>query len=139
MTSKTKPIEVKGLAPMLSVFNMPSSIRFYRDLLGFDLVENSGPTDREDNYDWALLRLNKTELMLERRSGKCCQPAGDATALLNRHDMAIYFSCSDLNEIYRYLKEKDIDIEEPSVTDHGFKALYLRDPDGFPLVFHSLS
>ena len=34
-------IEVQGLAPLLQVFDMPTSIRFYRDLLGFTVVTTS--------------------------------------------------------------------------------------------------
>jgi glyoxalase/bleomycin resistance protein/dioxygenase superfamily protein len=29
------PISVSGLAPLLQVYDMPASIRFYRDTLGF--------------------------------------------------------------------------------------------------------
>ena len=29
------PIEVQGVAPMVQVFDMPRSLRFYRDVLGF--------------------------------------------------------------------------------------------------------
>ena len=32
-------IEVQGLAPMVQVFDMPRSIRFYRDVLGFTVTE----------------------------------------------------------------------------------------------------
>jgi hypothetical protein len=30
-------IDVRGLVPLLQVFDMPTSIRFYRDVLGFEL------------------------------------------------------------------------------------------------------
>ena len=35
------PIEVRGLAPLLQVYDMPTSIHFYRDLLGFELVQHA--------------------------------------------------------------------------------------------------
>jgi len=34
-------IEIRGMAPLLQVFDMPTSIAFYRDVLGFDLVSTS--------------------------------------------------------------------------------------------------
>ena len=34
-------IEVQGVAPMVQVFDMPRSIRFYRDLLGFTVTGKS--------------------------------------------------------------------------------------------------
>lgn len=54
-------LDLRGLAPLLQVFDMPASIRFYRDLLGFELVSTSHPGEQ---FDWALLRLNGVELML---------------------------------------------------------------------------
>src|SRR2546428_5567449 len=55
-------IEVRGMAPLLQVFDMPLSIAFYRDVLGFEVVSTSKP--RGEHFDWALLRLNGVELML---------------------------------------------------------------------------
>jgi catechol 2,3-dioxygenase-like lactoylglutathione lyase family enzyme len=42
---------------------MPTSIAFYRDVLGFEVVTTSKPG--AENFDWALLRLNGTELILK--------------------------------------------------------------------------
>jgi hypothetical protein len=54
-------IDVRGLAPLLEVFDMPSSIAFYRDTLGFEVIATSRPGP---NFDWALLSLNGVEIML---------------------------------------------------------------------------
>lgn len=56
------PVNVDGLSPMLSVFDMPTSVRFYCEGLGFELAGTDGkPAPR---FQWALLRLNGVELML---------------------------------------------------------------------------
>jgi len=55
-------IEIRGMAPLLQVFDMPTSIAFYRDVLGFEVVTTSKPG--AENFGWALLRLNGMELML---------------------------------------------------------------------------
>ncbi len=34
-------IEVHGVCPYFEVYDMPSSIRFYRDQLGFEIVSTS--------------------------------------------------------------------------------------------------
>jgi glyoxylase I family protein len=36
-------VEIRGLTPLLQVFDMPTSVRFYRDVLGFELVSTSQP------------------------------------------------------------------------------------------------
>jgi len=55
-------IEIRGMAPLLQVFDMPTSIGFYRDVLGFEVDSTSKPTG--ERFDWALLKLNGVELML---------------------------------------------------------------------------
>jgi catechol 2,3-dioxygenase-like lactoylglutathione lyase family enzyme len=36
-------IEVQGVAPLFQVFDMPTSIAFYRDVLGCEVVSTSQP------------------------------------------------------------------------------------------------
>jgi catechol 2,3-dioxygenase-like lactoylglutathione lyase family enzyme len=55
-------IEVRGLAPLLQVFDMPTSIIFYRDVLGFRIAGTDGKT--VPNNDWVLLELDGAQLML---------------------------------------------------------------------------
>jgi catechol 2,3-dioxygenase-like lactoylglutathione lyase family enzyme len=43
---------VEGLAPLIQVFDMPTSVAFYRDILGFTVVNQSEPGD---NFDWGML------------------------------------------------------------------------------------
>jgi glyoxylase I family protein len=35
------PIKVEGLAPLIQVFDMPTSVAFYREILGFTVVNQS--------------------------------------------------------------------------------------------------
>ena len=55
-------IDIRGLAPLLSVFDMPTSIKFYCEGLGFEVVSTDGKPAPQ--CDWVLLRLNDAELML---------------------------------------------------------------------------
>src|SRR5450759_3303047 len=56
-------LDVRGLTPLLQVYDMPTSVRFYRDVLGFEVAATS-PMLGEDRFHWALLRLGDAELML---------------------------------------------------------------------------
>jgi glyoxylase I family protein len=59
------PLQVEGLAPLFQVFDMPASIHFYRDLLGFEVINTSKPlSERADDVNWAMLQLSGTTLML---------------------------------------------------------------------------
>jgi catechol 2,3-dioxygenase-like lactoylglutathione lyase family enzyme len=49
-------LDVRGLTPLLQVYDMPTSVRFYRDVLGFEVV-STAPKLGADRFHWALLRL----------------------------------------------------------------------------------
>jgi glyoxylase I family protein len=54
-------LTVRGLCPLLQVFDMPTALRFYRDVLGFTEVEKSG---QGDDVGWAWLRQGEASVML---------------------------------------------------------------------------
>ena len=47
-------LDVRGLTPLLQVDDRPAWIRFYRDLLGFEIVTTT-PELGEDRFHWAWL------------------------------------------------------------------------------------
>lgn len=127
-------IDIRGMAPLFQVFDMPASIRFYRDKLGFEVIEQAPPGD---DCDWALLRLNGSELMLNTAYEKDERPpAPDPARNASHGDITIYFGCPDVDAVYTHLYEKGIDVKKPAVTHYGFKSLGLTDPDGYGLCFH---
>jgi glyoxylase I family protein len=56
-------LDTRGLVPLLWVYDMPASVRFYRDILGFEIVRTTPPLG-EDYFHWAMLRLGDAQLML---------------------------------------------------------------------------
>jgi len=88
-------ITVEGLAPLIQVFDMATSVSFYRDVLGFDVVNQS---QQGDDFDWALLRLNNAELMLNAAYEKDHRPAAPDLARVTAHaDTDLFFSCRDVD------------------------------------------
>ena len=129
-------IEIKGLAPLIQVFDMPTSIRFYRDVLGFKLIGQSQP-ELGDDCGWALLNKNGSELMLNTAYEKPNRPdAPDPIRIADHDDTRIYFGCPDVDGAYSYLVEKGVEVKQPYITSYGFKTLDLTDPDGYGLTFH---
>jgi catechol 2,3-dioxygenase-like lactoylglutathione lyase family enzyme len=129
------PINTRGLCPLIQVYDMPTSIRFYRDVLGFDVATTSAPRSPDD-FDWCLLKLNGSELMLNTAYDFEDRPAASDPAQVAAHgDTCIYFGCPDVDAAYQYLREKGLDIKEPKVAWYGMKQLYLTDPDGFGICF----
>jgi glyoxylase I family protein len=92
-------IEIRGMAPLLQVFDMPTAIAFYRDVLGFEVVSTSKP--RGEHFDWALLKLNGVELMLNTAYEDDARPPVPDPARIAAHDdTAIYFGCPDVDAAY---------------------------------------
>jgi catechol 2,3-dioxygenase-like lactoylglutathione lyase family enzyme len=125
-------IQVRGLAPLLGVYDMPSSIRFYRDVLGFEVVATSAPGD---DFGWALLSLDGTEVMLNTAYDDGRPPEPDAARIATHRDMTMYFGCPDVDGAYEHLRARGVDARPPEVAYYGMKQLYVRDPDGFGLCF----
>jgi glyoxylase I family protein len=129
------PIEMRGICPLIQVFDMPTSVRFYRDMLDFEIVGNSPPRSPDD-FDWAWLKLNGTELMLNTAYDFEDRPQLSEPARIAAHgDTCLFIGCPDVDGAYRYLRDKGLDLKEPRVTRYGMKQLYLKDPDGFGICF----
>jgi catechol 2,3-dioxygenase-like lactoylglutathione lyase family enzyme len=115
---------------------MPTSVRFYRDVLGFEVVDHA-PLRAEDEFGWCLLRrLDGTEIMLNTAYDYGERPDQPDPARIAAHgDTCNYIGCPDVDAAFRHLRDKGLDINEPKVAWYGMKQLYLKDPDGFGICF----
>jgi glyoxylase I family protein len=131
------PLEVKGLAPLLSVFNMAVAIRFYRDVLGFKITGTSPPlSGNPDHVNWSMLELNGSTIMLNTGYDPDDQPSSPDPARWSGHsDTCVYFGCPDVDGAYDFLRSRGVDVKPPKVAHYGMKQLYLTDPDGYGLCF----
>jgi len=135
-------LDIQGIAPLFQVFDMPTSIRFYRDLLGFELVQTSPPlSSNKDDVNWAMLRLpDGATLMLNTAyEPESRPPAPDPARIAAHDDSAIFFGCADVDGAYRHLRSHGLNVREPKVAPYGMKQLYLHDPDGYNLCFQWLA
>ncbi|MCO4292249.1 VOC family protein [Solitalea sp. MAHUQ-68] len=126
--------KITGMTPMLMVYDMQTSLAFYCNVLGFNLIESAGP---QDDIGWVLLRLNDIELMLNTQYEKPDRPHNQELLRNDHHgDVCLYFACNDIDGLYQSLKSKNIALKEPYITGYGWQTLDLTDPDGFKLSFH---
>jgi glyoxylase I family protein len=129
------PIDIRGIAPLIQVYNMPESVHFYRDLLGFELVNHS-PFYAEGLFHWALLRLNGSEVMLNTAYDEGERPEKPEAARVMFHgDTCLYFGCPDVDAAYQHLLAADLKPNPPTIAQYGMKQLYLKDPDGYGICF----
>jgi glyoxylase I family protein len=123
------PIAVTRAVTLLQIFDMPTSIAFYRDVLGFE-VAISTP-------GWALLRLTGVEIMLNTAyDPDVSRPAAADPARQAAHgDTIVYFDCTDVDGAFAELTAKGLAVPAPTLAPYGITQLCLTDPDGYVIVF----
>jgi glyoxylase I family protein len=122
-------ITISGLTPLLEVFDLPTSIAFYRDVLGFELVSG-------DASWWCMLKMGEASLMLNTAYEDHERPAlPEKARVLGHADTSLYFSSPDPDEVYARLCKKGWTATEPMVTSYGMRQVSTKDPDGFQLFF----
>jgi uncharacterized glyoxalase superfamily protein PhnB len=126
-------IAIRGLCPLLQVFDMPTSLRFYRDLLGFAEVQKSG---QSDEVHWAWLRHGDAHVMLNTAYDNGERPpTPDRSRFAAHADTCLFMGCEDLEGAYAYLVSQGVSAQPPKVAPYGMRQLYATDPDGYGVCF----
>ena len=126
-------MKVEYLTPLIQVFDMPRSLAFYRDVLGFKVVSDSGDGD---SSSWVWLKLDGANLMLNDQYEPGRVPSAPPAERVRWHDdTCLYFGCSDIDSVYEYLVSKGLDVEPPKAAPYGMKQLYVSDPDNYNICF----
>ena len=121
-------LDIQGMAPLLQVFDLPVSLAFYRDTLGFEVVQSTS--------NWAWLKTGDVELMLNTAYESDARPrTPDPSRVAAHNDTVLYFGCPDVDAAHAYLRGRGVATEEPRVAPYGMKQLYLSDPDGYSVCF----
>jgi glyoxylase I family protein len=127
-------VNIRGMAPLIQVFDMPTSVAFYRDVLGFEVVASSTPPP---DCNWVLLRLNGVEVMLNTAYESHQRPAAHDPARIAAHsDTTLYFGLEDLDGAYEHLRSRGLELERPAIQPYGMRQISITDPDGYGLCFH---
>ena len=130
-------IIVRGVTPLLEVFDMHRSVEFYRDVLGFEVVQTWKP---DGHFYWAMLKLGGAVLMLNGRYEDDKRPRQpDEHRSAGHGDTELYLDCSNVDGAYSHLRAAGCPVEEPKSTHYGMRQVWVTDPDGFKLCFQSPS
>lgn len=128
-------LDIRGMTPLLQVFDMARALRFYCDVLGFEIVQTDTNTEAP-NHNWVWLRVNGTDLMLNTAYEYDKRPpAADVQRVAAHDDVTLYFGAPDVDAVYAHLLGKGIDVTGPTIAPYGMRQLYVHDPDGFSLCF----
>ena len=113
-------MKLNGLIPMLRVLRVDETIAFYRDLLGFNCVNQM--------EGWARLEKDGLEIMF---------------ATPNEHEPfdkpqftgSLYFRIDDVDTLWKKLKDKTSIVYPIDNVDHGMREFAVRDNNGYCLQF----
>jgi glyoxylase I family protein len=132
-------LDFDGLCPLLQVFDMPTSVKFYREVLGFELTANSPIVHGRDGdyFHWCMLRRGATTIMLNTAYDEGERPpVPDATRFAAHSDTALFFGCPDVDAFYNQLLPLGINVlEKPNTTSYNMRRFTIADPDGYNLSF----
>jgi catechol 2,3-dioxygenase-like lactoylglutathione lyase family enzyme len=133
-------LHVTGLCPLIQVFDMVESVRFYCELLGFEVVEASAEVETPEGrfFHWRWLKLGPANLMLNTAYDAGERPPVRDDARHAAHDdTGLYFACADVDAVYAALKARGLEVDPPRDASYGMRQLYLHDPDGYQLCFQA--
>ena len=124
-------LRIGGFATLIQVFDMPTSLAFYRDVLGFEVISD---TPEDARCDWVWLKSGESELMLNTAYETEARPRSPEPTRFAAHaDTSLYFGCEDVDAAHAELRARGVVTREPIVTDYGMKQVYLKDPDGYEI------
>jgi uncharacterized glyoxalase superfamily protein PhnB len=121
------------ITPLFEVYDMQTSIRFYQDVMGFQVAETSSPGD----YTWAMLHKDGARLMLNTAYDEGQRPdEPDRTRGIGHRDAELFIPCNDVDGAYTSLRAAGAHVEAPFTTHFGMRQLWVTDPDGFRLCLN---
>ena len=128
-----------GLCPLIQVFDMPTSLAFYRDTLGLEIVQAAPPPEQVtgDDFGWVWLRGGDAHLMLNTAYDPDAvrPPAPDPARVAAHDDTALFIRSPDVDGVYEHLRARGMTVDPPTIAPYGMKQLYVKDPDGFTVCF----
>jgi len=126
-------IEVQDICALLSVYDMPEAVRFYTELLGFEVV-SLAPTyeviDGVEHFHWCMLKNGDSMLMLNTEYDTGERPPQRPVAKEQPFGAWFYFACQDVDGAYEQLKAAGVKCDPPKIVPYGFRTVSFRDPDG---------
>jgi lactoylglutathione lyase len=120
---------VTAVVPFLMVTEMPRSLRFYIDGLGFTL-KNKWTPDDPAKIRWCWLELGGASLMLQEYL------AARIPKEKRGEGVSLCFQCHDAVALYHEFRARNLDPREPFVGNQMWDTLII-DPDGYHLHFES--
>lgn len=115
-------MRLEALTPLLRTWDLPGSVAFYTEILGFRCDSFS------DERGWAALRRDDVRLMLARPNQHENHVAPGFTG-------SLYFRTDDADGLWQLLKDKARVCYSIESFDYGMREFAIYDNNGYLLQF----
>ena len=123
-------MKLTGITTLLNVEDVPRSLGFYRDVLGFT-VEAEFATENE--LVWVRLSHGPVALMLNRSPSR--KRRGSRSAADSYDDALLCIMVDDLDAVWQTLEAARAAPKPVETESYGLREFTVRDPDGYELAF----
>jgi uncharacterized glyoxalase superfamily protein PhnB len=116
-------LKIHSVVPVLRVTDMPRSLHFYVEILGFSLCWENTQDGGGEN---AMLEAGTVYLLLSTGAHLGAEPG--LTGVL-------YFNIDEIDSYFQRIQEQVTVVWPPETMDYGQREFGIRDPDGYLLAF----
>jgi uncharacterized glyoxalase superfamily protein PhnB len=121
----------RGQIPMLPTDCIEETLAFYRDQLGFNLVDSH---EEAGGLEWLRLRGGDAQVMFYSPMA-----VGDDSAHLEHPEsMVVYLQVEGLDALHGHLQSAGEQVSPLRATFYGMNEFELVDPNGYTLIFGEL-
>ncbi len=115
-------MRVESLTPVLRTWDIPGTIEFYRNVLGFDLK------GYEPDWGWASMICGQASVMLSGPN----EHEGDVAPAFTG---SLYFRVSDVDDLWSSLKDQARVCYPIETFEYGMREFAIYDNNGYLLQF----
>ena len=120
------------LEPIIYTLDIERSISFYKDLLGFEIIEYY---PNKENPSWVCFLIGESRLQIGKTYADInhkLHPRG-----IDGSGIQFYIKTENVNERYEKLREKVEIIDEIEDKSWGDREFTFKDPNGYLLSFYT--
>lgn len=114
-------MKFQGVVPVLSCHHIQQTLEFYQQAFRYLILKKRENANR---LEWVHLKSDNSYLMLQAHSGEKPEP------VTKNDKIMLYYYTDDIEDQYRFMKARGIDLDAMTTTEYGMKEYYLTDPEG---------
>lgn len=135
-------MKANKLTPNFSVSNIRETVRFYQDILGFNLVmavpESQDGIEQQlldaKEYVYAMMVKDNVELMFQ-RTDSFRQDVSIADQVNLGASVSFYMEIDGVEEFYQEIKKQNVVVSDIKTAWYGMREFYVKDNNGYVLGF----